>query len=240
MALPNLSGSNIQETYQRVLHTDGTNIYDGTGSIFIPATASYAVSASYEINYETSSSYAETASFANDFTVAGNITANTYVGIPTIIAQSSLRLASFDPVKVYYGHNNGWQVGGYISNVASASDWKPAASAQHNYIQVPFGYKNLRMLGTVQVAHAAAGTSFQVLKSKRMNGGEVGGSTQPTLSLMLNYTHTNTSIGESRFYNFDVTSSNEISAGEQLLFAVDPSGSSSIIKCSYVIYGESI
>lgn len=32
MGLPNLSGSNIQETYQRVLHTDGASIYDGTGS----------------------------------------------------------------------------------------------------------------------------------------------------------------------------------------------------------------
>ena len=28
--LPNLSGSNIQDTYQRVLHTDGTLIYNGT------------------------------------------------------------------------------------------------------------------------------------------------------------------------------------------------------------------
>jgi len=32
MALPNLSGSNIEDTYQRVLHTDGTQVFDGTGS----------------------------------------------------------------------------------------------------------------------------------------------------------------------------------------------------------------
>ena len=32
MALPNLSGSHIQDTFQRVLHTDGSNFYDGTGS----------------------------------------------------------------------------------------------------------------------------------------------------------------------------------------------------------------
>ena len=32
MALPNLSGSNIQDTFQRVIHTDGTNVFDGTGS----------------------------------------------------------------------------------------------------------------------------------------------------------------------------------------------------------------
>tara|TARA_R110002167_G_scaffold12365_3_gene52527 strand:+ start:537 stop:1640 length:1104 start_codon:yes stop_codon:yes gene_type:complete len=35
MALPDLSGSNIQDTFQRVLHTDGTSIFDGTGSIVL-------------------------------------------------------------------------------------------------------------------------------------------------------------------------------------------------------------
>jgi hypothetical protein len=34
MALPDLTGFNIEETYQRLLQTDGTYIYDGTGSIF--------------------------------------------------------------------------------------------------------------------------------------------------------------------------------------------------------------
>tara|TARA_R110001606_G_C15309311_1_gene643460 strand:+ start:600 stop:1187 length:588 start_codon:yes stop_codon:yes gene_type:complete len=34
MALPNLSGSNIQDTYQRVIHTDASGlVYNGTGSI---------------------------------------------------------------------------------------------------------------------------------------------------------------------------------------------------------------
>ena len=76
--LPNLSGSNIQDTYQRVLHTDGTLVYNGTGSVIstLPVTASYAVSASHEITYELSSSYAETASFANSFEVTGPITAS--------------------------------------------------------------------------------------------------------------------------------------------------------------------
>jgi hypothetical protein len=77
--LPNLSGSNIQDTYQRVLHTDGTLIYNGTGSIMsiLPVTASYAISASHEITYELSSSYAETASMASsNFNVQGNITAS--------------------------------------------------------------------------------------------------------------------------------------------------------------------
>ena len=33
MALPNLSGSNIQDTFQRVLQTDGGDLRDGTGSL---------------------------------------------------------------------------------------------------------------------------------------------------------------------------------------------------------------
>ena len=33
MALPNLSGSYIQDTYGRVLHTNGENVYDGAGRL---------------------------------------------------------------------------------------------------------------------------------------------------------------------------------------------------------------
>ena len=33
MALPDLTGQNIENTYQRVLHTDGTYVWDGTGSL---------------------------------------------------------------------------------------------------------------------------------------------------------------------------------------------------------------
>ena len=33
MALPNLSGSNIQDTFQRVLQTDNGTLRDGTGSL---------------------------------------------------------------------------------------------------------------------------------------------------------------------------------------------------------------
>jgi hypothetical protein len=65
----NLSGSAISNTYQRLLQTDGVNIYDGTGSLFnfsgssstttgsftgsftgsLLGTASYALSASYAL-----------------------------------------------------------------------------------------------------------------------------------------------------------------------------------------------
>jgi hypothetical protein len=33
MALNNLTGQNIQDTYQKVVQTDGTNLADGTGSL---------------------------------------------------------------------------------------------------------------------------------------------------------------------------------------------------------------
>ena len=65
MGLPDLSGSNIQDTYQRVLHTSGGAIFDGTGST-VPI------------------------SFNGDnVTVAGTITAQTYVVSESVVNVSS-------------------------------------------------------------------------------------------------------------------------------------------------------
>ena len=67
MALPDLTGQNIQDTYQRVLQVSSSgDITDGTGSLVIPpnaVSASYALSASHEIVKEVSSSHADTASY---------------------------------------------------------------------------------------------------------------------------------------------------------------------------------
>jgi hypothetical protein len=47
MALPDLTGLNIEDTYQRILQTDGVNIYDGTGSLVnIAATGPFATTGS--------------------------------------------------------------------------------------------------------------------------------------------------------------------------------------------------
>ena len=35
MALPDLTNLDIEDTYQRVLHTDGVSVYDGTGSMVV-------------------------------------------------------------------------------------------------------------------------------------------------------------------------------------------------------------
>jgi hypothetical protein len=88
MALPDLTGQNIQDTYQRVLQVSGSGlIVDGTGSLFTPLNATsasyadFAVSASHEIILEVSSSHAvqaDSASYvAQSITNATNITSNT-------------------------------------------------------------------------------------------------------------------------------------------------------------------
>jgi len=88
MALPDLTGQNIQDTYQRILQVSGSGlIADGTGSLFTPLNATsasyadYAVSASHEIILEISSSHAvqaDSASYvAQAITNATNITSNT-------------------------------------------------------------------------------------------------------------------------------------------------------------------
>jgi phage baseplate assembly protein gpV len=58
------TGQNIEDSYQRVLQTDGTLVYDGTGSLFTinSTSASYALTASYVLD-AISSSFASTASF---------------------------------------------------------------------------------------------------------------------------------------------------------------------------------
>jgi hypothetical protein len=42
MALPDLTGTNIEDTYQRILQVDGEDIRNGTGSLFIPKLATSA------------------------------------------------------------------------------------------------------------------------------------------------------------------------------------------------------
>ena len=67
----NLTGTNISDTYQRLLQIQGGVLTDGTGSIITVPSASYAISASHEITYEVSSSHSETSDTA---TLATNLT----------------------------------------------------------------------------------------------------------------------------------------------------------------------
>ena len=91
MALPDLTGQNIQDTYQRILQVSSSGeIADGTGSLFTPISSSHAISASYaissshEIIKEISSSHANIADNLssganiniNHVTASGNINAS--------------------------------------------------------------------------------------------------------------------------------------------------------------------
>ena len=101
MALNDFTGQNIQDTYKKLVQTEGNLFADGTGSILqiitsdqtssmtvatasFAISASYALSASHEITYELSSSHAETAdaltpgrkNFSGEFLVNGTITAS--------------------------------------------------------------------------------------------------------------------------------------------------------------------
>ena len=90
----NLSGSNISDTFQQVLHTTGDgNMYDGTGSIFIP------LSASHEITTELSSSHAE---------VADALTPGVDINVRSITASSAISSSflgahQLGPVKIQNG-----------------------------------------------------------------------------------------------------------------------------------------
>ena len=113
MAIENFEGKNIQDTFQRVVQTDGTNqLADGTGSIFIPVSSShaitsshalFAVSASHEITFELSSSHAvsaNTASFATNFTASGNISASGGIQVGTGTFAGSEEAAKTDAALV--------------------------------------------------------------------------------------------------------------------------------------------
>ena len=128
MAIGDFTGQNIQDTYQRVVQTDNTNrLADGEGNIFIPISAShaitashalFAVSASHEITFELSSSHAvsaDTASFATNFTASGNISAS------GIISASRFNGSGGDLVDVSY-NNLSFVPSGIISGAAQINN----------------------------------------------------------------------------------------------------------------------
>ena len=89
MALPDLTGQNIQDTYQRILTVgDGGHMFDGTGSIFVP------LSASVEVTKEVSSSHADTASYIDTSNIAqpfNNITSSGAISASGPVTITQLR-----------------------------------------------------------------------------------------------------------------------------------------------------
>ena len=72
MALPDLTGQNIENTYQRVLHTNGTNLFNGTGSIVnvsnINANAEF-----NELIVNGATQFFEPVTFTDGVTMQGNL-----------------------------------------------------------------------------------------------------------------------------------------------------------------------
>ena len=72
----NLSGSAISYTYQRLLQTDGVNVYDGTGSLFV-----ISGSGSSSFPYTGSAEITGSLTVTGSIQVTGNVTASYFVGI---------------------------------------------------------------------------------------------------------------------------------------------------------------
>jgi hypothetical protein len=88
MALPDFTGQNIQNTYQRLLQIgEGGIVFDGTGSLppILQVTASNAISASIEITKEVSSSFADT---------AAALVMQPSINVTNITASSNITVAS--------------------------------------------------------------------------------------------------------------------------------------------------
>ena len=78
MALPDLTGQNIENTYQRIVQTDGTNFYDGTGSLVnfggttFPYTGSAIISGSLIVTGSTKIQYLTAVTSSLDFILVNN------------------------------------------------------------------------------------------------------------------------------------------------------------------------
>lgn len=75
-----LTGQNIENTYQRVLQTDGVYIYDGTGSLFTISGSSSSINTS---SFATTGSniFIGNQTVTGSISITGSVTASYFVGI---------------------------------------------------------------------------------------------------------------------------------------------------------------
>ena len=104
MAVNDLTGQNIQDTYQRILQVSSSGeITDGTGSLYTPISASHAISASYaissshEIIKEISSSHAN---IADNLSLGANININHITASGNISSSGTIFADSVEPRQV--------------------------------------------------------------------------------------------------------------------------------------------
>jgi hypothetical protein len=75
-----LTGQNIENTYQRILQTDGVNIYNGTGSLFVISGSSSPINTS---SFATTGSniFIGNQTVTGSISITGSVTASYFVGI---------------------------------------------------------------------------------------------------------------------------------------------------------------
>ena len=140
MALPDLTGQNIQDTYQRLLQVSGTlQVTDGTGSLvpLLEVTASHAVSASHEITFELSSSHADSADSADSLTTGIDISVRHITASGNISASGTIS-AGIGTSKIL----GALQLGSGLQNITDGEDYITFSANQVVEIGDPSGAVN--------------------------------------------------------------------------------------------------
>ena len=110
MALPDLTGINIENSYQRVVHTDGTFYYDGTGSLLNIGSGSAAAFNTGSFATTGSNTFRGTQSITGSVNISGSarITNGLIVTGSTIITGSFLASSANGSMTIGTGGSLSW------------------------------------------------------------------------------------------------------------------------------------
>ena len=160
MALKDLTGQQIQNTYQKVVQTDGTNLADGTGSL-LPISfngnnvivsgsliaQTYVVSESV-INVSSGStifgnSEDDSHFFSGSITSSGNISSSGNITANRFYGDASDKYIAVDASGTNLGTNGGWKVGSHITasgNISSSGNLTLSQSLDFGAISSNIGF----------------------------------------------------------------------------------------------------
>ena len=159
--------------------------------------------------------------------------------IPYVISTYSWYMGSFTNNNWYYGNNSH---GNFHHQFNAKWSTDPdglnmqTTGSQHNGVIVPFDTKNIGLKANVQGATANNTVTFEIFKCARQGGGVT-----PTLTRI--GSDTVTILDESpsqtwKFLSIDITTTESVSAGDQIYVMLKPGGTSGVIKTTYTLYGE--
>jgi len=135
MALPDLTGQNIENTYQRIVQTDGTNFYDGTGSLVIlPSanTASLLTTASVVGNIITF-----TKGNTSQFSITVDTGSGGVIDTSSLVTTSSFNAFTSSINQFTSSYNTGSFSGSFIGQLIGTASWANnalTASLAPNYV----------------------------------------------------------------------------------------------------------